>query len=192
MSEHLKFDVSKLERLNDSGRLETIIPGVMWEALGRPQPRVIVDIGAGTGLFASVFARLAPDAVVYAADMEPAMIEWMRSNRPEVEAGRIVPVLSEEVPVPLETAAADLVVMINLHHELADRPASYREALRLLAPQGQLLVVDWAPVDSPSGPPQRVRATAEEATAVMLEAGFTDVTSHPGLPYAWLVTGVRP
>ncbi len=36
---HEKFSVAHLERLNDPGRLETLPPAVMWEALGNPSPQ---------------------------------------------------------------------------------------------------------------------------------------------------------
>ena len=40
---------------------------------------MIVEIGAGTGLFAARFARMAPGAIVYAVDLEPAMVESLPS-----------------------------------------------------------------------------------------------------------------
>lgn len=189
---HLKFDPAKTARLDDPGRFETLIPEVMWEALGSPEPREIVEIGAGTGLFAARFAEMAPDATVYAADVAPAMLEWMRARRPEVAAGRVVPVLSEESRVPLPDASVDLVYMINVHHEFEDPAAIYAEALRLLRSGGQVMVADWAPGDSPMGPPQELRVDAEAPMALLRAAGCVDVREHEGLPWAWLVTARKP
>jgi SAM-dependent methyltransferase len=120
------------------------------------------------------------------------MIEWMRKHRPEVAAGRIVPVLSTEESVPLADGMADLVVMINVHHELARPDSIYAEAGRMLRGGGQLLVVDWAPVDTPKGPPLAVRISAEDAAAFLDRAGFVEPASHDGLPWHWMVTAVRP
>ena len=85
---HEKFDLSRLERLNDESRFKALDPRVLWAALDTPAPDVIVEIGAGTGLFASRFAAMAPQATVYAVDMEPEMVAWMSDNRPEVATGR--------------------------------------------------------------------------------------------------------
>jgi len=189
---HQKFDLSKLERLNDPGRFDTMIPSVMWSALGSPKPRIIVDIGAGTGLFAEKFVELAPEATVFAADMAPQMVEWMRENRPGVATGRLVPLLSTENGVPRPDACAQLVTMLNLHHELADPGALYAEALRLLEPGGQLLVVDWAPRETPKGPPLAIRASYQTLRTLLEAAGFTDVEEHAGLPWHTLVTARRP
>lgn len=186
-----KFDPAKLERLNDPARFDTLPPAAMFAALGTATPRSIVEIGAGTGLFSAAFCAWAPQAVVYAADTEPAMVEWMATNRPEAADGRLVPLLSEEAHVPLGDGAADLVVMINVHHEFEDAGAMYREAARLLGHGGQLLVSDWAPVATPKGPPLSVRISEGEAARFVEDAGFDGVAAHPGLTWNWLVTGVR-
>jgi ubiquinone/menaquinone biosynthesis C-methylase UbiE len=188
---HKKFDVAKLERLNDEARFQQLDPDRMWAALGRPDPETIVEIGAGTGLFAARFAGMAPRATVYAVDIEQVMIDWMRANRPEVATGRIVPVLGEETKVPLADGVADLAFMINLHHELVHPEHTYAEALRLLHDGGQLLVVDWAPIETPKGPPQRVRISSSRLAEMLRSVGFAEVVVHPPLVWHSLVTAVK-
>jgi ubiquinone/menaquinone biosynthesis C-methylase UbiE len=187
-----KFDVTKLERLNDQRRFDSMPPRVMWEALGNPSPSKIVDIGAGTGLFSCRFAGLAPEADVYAIDIEPTMVRWMLEHRPAYLCERLHPLLGHETVVPFGTGEADLVVMINLHHELADPTGSYREALRIMRIGGQLLVVDWMPSDDGASPPQHVRASREALSGMLCAVGFESVTAHPGLPRHSLLTARKP
>ncbi|PKQ15396.1 MAG: hypothetical protein CVT67_09675 [Actinobacteria bacterium HGW-Actinobacteria-7] len=190
---HLKFDLAKIHKLDDTGRFETMRPEVMWRALEDPSPEVIIEIGAGTGLFSAKFAEMAPGATVYSADTEQVMLDWMREHRPEVAAGRMVPVLSQETTVPLPDGTAQLVVMLNLHHELADPRAICTEAYRMLLPGGQLLIVDWAPGDTPKGPPQEVRVSANDVVALLSSVGFASAQAHEdALPWHWLVTAERP
>lgn len=191
---HLKFNMEKLERLNDPGRLESLPPDVFWDALGAPQGEaVLVEIGAGTGLFAAAFAGYSPEVVVYAADTADQMLEWMQFNRPEVAEGRIFPVKASETDLPLPDGMADGVYMINLHHELAEPEASYAEAYRLLKPGGRLLVVDWAPRETPKGPPQGIRVASEELGRLLEGAGFADVSvDATRLPWHTMATAVRP
>jgi ubiquinone/menaquinone biosynthesis C-methylase UbiE len=187
-----KFNPERLAMLDDPERLDALRPDQMWRALGSPEAAaIIIEIGAGTGGLAAQFAALAPDAVIYAADIEPGMLQWMRDKHPEVPAGRIVPVLSEENHVPCGDALADIVYMVTLHHELVDPRAMYTEALRLLKPGGVLLVADWAPRRTPGGPPLHVRVSAGEVTELLEAAGFEDVTEHPELPWTWLLTARR-
>ena len=185
---HQKFDVAKIERLEDVARFDSLDPDVMWAALGSPSPRVIVDIGAGTGLFARRFAAMAPGATVFAADTAPVMLKWIDEHADPSVGDRIRPLLAEESKVPLPDDTADLVVMINLHHELVDPAASYREALRLLCPGGQILVVDWAPGNTEGGPPQHIRATPDDIIGLLQRAGFVEAAAHAGLPKHSIVT----
>jgi ubiquinone/menaquinone biosynthesis C-methylase UbiE len=187
-----KFNPAKLAMLDDPERLETLRPLDMWSALGSPHPRVIVEIGAGTGSLAAMFASLAPESVVYAADIEPVMLQWMREKRPEVAAGRLVPVAAEEDHVPCADGSADLVYMVTLHHELVHPHLAYAEAFRLLAPGGQLLVADWAPRETSGGPPPELRVPARVVTGMLAGAGFVDILEHPELPWTWLVTARKP
>ncbi|MHB1017790.1 MAG: class I SAM-dependent methyltransferase [Coriobacteriia bacterium] len=191
---HHKFDIAKLEKLNDPARFESLPPDVFFPALGLPEgPSVIVEIGAGTGLFAEAFSARAGEATVYVTDIVEEALEWIRANRPGVAEGRIVPVLAEETRVPLPDGLADAVYMINLHHELMDPAATYADALRLLKPGGRLLVVDWAARETPKGPPLTSRASADALVEVIRVAGFTEVTVDDGrLPWHIMATAVRP
>ncbi|HEY5517471.1 MAG TPA: class I SAM-dependent methyltransferase [Coriobacteriia bacterium] len=187
----MKFDIAKIARLDDVGRFDDLDPGVMWEALGSPKPAAIVDIGAGTGMFARRFAALAPEATVFAVDTEQRMLDWIAEHPDPAIDDRLRLVLSKETVVPLPDDSAGLVVMINLHHELADPRATYREALRLLRAAGQLLVVDWARTEMQGGPPQHVRATSGEIVAMLEAVGFREAKAHEGLPKHSLVTAVK-
>jgi len=190
---HQTFDVAKLERLNDPERFDTLMPDVMWRAIGSPCPTTIVEIGAGTGLFSAEFTHYAPGAVIHAVDTEPLMLQWMRDHRPEVAEGRIVPVLSTEERVPLADGVADVVVMINLHHELAVPDAIYSEAARILKPGGRLLVVDWAARETPRGPALHIRVTATALETFLMRAGFVDVdVTETELPWHVMATGTKP
>lgn len=187
---HYKFDIAKLERLNDPARFESLPPDVFFSALGLPEgPSVIVEIGAGTGLFAEAFTERAPEATVYVADIADEALAWMQANRRGVAEGRIIPVKAGESNVPLEGEIADAVYMINLHHEFVDPDASYAEAFRLLKPGGRLLVVDWAARETPKGPPIAVRPTPEDLVAVMERAGFVDVSVDEAT-LCWHIMGI--
>lgn len=187
-----KFDVSKLERLNDPARFEYLDPETIWQAADAVDPRVVIEIGAGTGMFACRFAALAPNADVYAVDVEPTMVRWMFEHRPSALSGRLKPTLSRETVVPLPTGEADVVVMINVHHELADPTSTYREALRLLRIGGSVVIADWAPGDDAGGPPHGVRVPAEEIAALLGRVGFADAITHDGLTRHSLVSAIKP
>lgn len=187
------FNPAKLNRLNDVGRLTDLVPDAMWAAFGMPEARTLVEIGAGTGLFAREFADRMDSGTVYAVDSEPMMLDWMRGHLGNDGSTIIVVVEADAGAVPLPDAVADLVYSVNLHHELDDPRQMIVEARRLLRPGGTLGIVDWKREVTPKGPPMEHRIDAAEIRRQLEDAGFFDVTARDVLPYHNVVTGVlRP
>jgi ubiquinone/menaquinone biosynthesis C-methylase UbiE len=192
MKESRKFDPKSIDKLNNPQRFTRENPDVIWTELGLVDPRVLVEIGAGTGFFAIPFARKLEGGTVFACDVQDEMLAWLLENLPADLRSRIHLVHMEETKVPLGDGIADLVYMINLHHELEDRDAIMKESQRLLRTGGTVMVVDWKKGETPSGPPQEIRIPEEEIVADMARAGFEQVKRHPVLPYHNFVTAKRP
>ncbi len=191
MSESRKFDPGKLAKLNDPKRLKILNPEVIWTKADLRNPEVIVDIGAGTGFFALPFSRKLKAGKVYACDISEDMIAWMEMNLPMESRGVIIPLKMEESSVPLPDNIADLVYMINLHHELEDPVMVIKESLRLLRDGGKLVIIDWKKEETPEGPPLAIRVTEETIELQMLACGFTDIKKYTVLPYHNFMIGEK-
>jgi len=177
-----KFDPKKLAQLNDPGRLQYLNPEIIWEKANIEKHSVLVDIGAGTGFFALLFSRKMINGKVYACDISEEMIAWMNDNIPAEMKSIVVPVKMEENSVPLSDGIADLVYMINLHHELEQPLRLLKEARRLLKKDGKLMIIDWKKEETPEGPPLEIRVTSETIQYQMSESGFSDVDKYIVLP----------
>jgi ubiquinone/menaquinone biosynthesis C-methylase UbiE len=186
-----KFDPKKLARLNDPKRLEHLNPDLIWDKAGLKDPSVVVDIGAGTGFFALRFIRKMEKGRVYACDISDEMLSWMEGNLPQESKGRVIPVKMKESTVPLPDAVADLVYMIDLHHELEQPDRILGEALRLLKRGGKLLVIDWKKEQTPEGPPLEIRVTEETIASQMRNAGFKKIIKYAVLPYHHFLVGEK-
>ncbi len=191
MEDSKKFDPKKLDKLNNPERLKTMSPDLIWQKLALKDPRVLVDIGAGTGFFAVPFSRKMQGGKVYACDISDTMVRWMNENLPADVRGSVVPLLMEETKVPLDSGIADLVYMINLHHELESPAAIMKESLRLLKKGGKLMIIDWKKEETPEGPPINIRVTREAIVSDMGGAGFVNIATHSDLPYQHFVVGER-
>jgi ubiquinone/menaquinone biosynthesis C-methylase UbiE len=189
--EEKKFDPAKLQKLNDPGRLESLNPELMWKTLNPGASGVLVDIGAGTGVFAALFARKMARGKVYACDISDVMISWMKENLPAELRERVVPIKMDESSVPLPEGVADIVYMINLHHELEEPEKIIAEAHRLLKEGGKLMIVDWKKEETPEGPPLSIRIAEDEIAGQMTRGGFSQVELHRGLRFHSFVTGVK-
>ena len=189
--ESKKFDPAKLAKLNDPKRLTIMSPDLLWDTLGLSDPKVIVDIGAGTGFFAVAFSKKMRQGTVYACDISDVMLDWMKENLPADLKDSVVPLKMEETNVPLPDGIADLVYMINLHHELDSPKDIIAECHRLLKKGGTLMIIDWKKEEMEEGPPLAIRVTEDDIRSVVHEDGFTNVASHSVLPYHHFVVGEK-
>ena len=189
MSEFKKFDPRKLDKLNDPKRLEYLNPDLIWEKAALKDPSILIDIGAGTGFFALLFSEKMKKGKVYACDISDEMLLWLEDNLPSESKGRVIPVRMEESSVSLSEDMADLVYMINLHHELEQPQKILREALRLLRRGGKLLIIDWKKEQTPEGPPLEIGVTEEAIESQMRRSGFSNINAYPILPYHHFLIG---
>ena len=185
-----KFDPKRLEKLNDPQRLVDIPPDYIWNKLHLENPGVIVDIGAGTGFFSVAFLQKSGSSKIYACDLSEVMIKWMTANV-TAEHPNIVPVKSEEQYIPLDDEIADLVFMINLHHELENPSMTIKESYRILKPGGTVFIVDWKKIEMPEGPPAKIRYLPEQVKEQLENAGFKKLEIHNDLKKHFLVAGKK-
>lgn len=188
MTASIKFNPQKLAKLNDPERVAMINPDLIWETLQLTTPRVLIDIGAGTGIFARNFAARMPDGMIYACDSSPVMAAWMQENLTEEN---IAALLSAESAVPLENEIADLVYMITVHHELTKPEQLLSEAYRLLKPGGKAALIDWRKGAVSIGPRDEIRVPEEVVAAQLQQAGFRHVCRYEVLPNHFLIVGEK-
>ena len=178
-----KFDISRLERLRDPERLETMNPGKIWAVLADGLIiNTLVDIGVGIGFFAIPFARKIKRGKVYGCDLHPEMLKYLEAAMEKEGVDNIEPVRCGEVEVPLEDGIADVVMMVNLHHELDFRDRSLAECRRLLRSGGKVAVIDWKPIQTEHGPPMEIRIPPEQVLEELTAAGFQRTAEHDIMP----------
>ncbi|WP_010662198.1 class I SAM-dependent methyltransferase [Marinilabilia salmonicolor] len=185
--EDKKFNPEHRKKLNDPERLEKLEPGKIWTFIDYKKPERILDIGAGTAFITAALADLMPKALIDAFDIEPVMVEEMRSNLPEYS--RITPHLMADNELPVANEYADVVWMINLFHELRKPHLLLKEIKRVLKPNGKLLIIDWAKREDAceSGPPLEHRVDEATITSLMVDADFSNIkateefTDHLGV-----------
>lgn len=107
---------------------------------------VIADLGAGSGYFTF---RLAPKAgKVLAVELQDEMIATLRQRASERKAANVEVVKGAECDPHLPAAGVDLVLMVDVYHELAC-PYEVMTALRkALKPGGRVMFVEYRKEDS--------------------------------------------
>lgn len=107
------------------------------------------DLGCGAGGWTIPLAERLDKGVVFAIDILESPLSALQGKL----NSRSIPnvkVLEEDIEtgVSLKDNRVDLVLMTNFLFQVNDREKVFKEAKRILAKEGQLIVTEWKP-DSP-------------------------------------------
>lgn len=112
-------------------------------AAGAGRFRRMVDLGAGTGRMLTLLAGQADHAL--GLDLSQQMLNIARRNVTEAGLTHVELRHGDIFDTRLPDASADLVVVHQVLHYLGDPAAAVKEAARIVAPDGRLIIVDFAP-----------------------------------------------
>lgn len=105
----------------------------------------LLDIGTGTGRMLEVFGPHAEGAI--GIDVSRDMLAIARTALTEAELRHCQVRLGNMYDLELPDEGQDLIIIHQVLHFADDPALAVREAARVLAPGGQMLVVDFAPHD---------------------------------------------
>ena len=108
----------------------------------------ICDFGCGNGFHSLQLAkRVGAKGAVHAVDIQPEMLEMLRERAGPRGLENITPILATEDESGLAPGAFDMVLMVDVYHELAN-PAEILAAVhKSLKPDGRLVLVEFREED---------------------------------------------
>ena len=122
---------------------EASVEAAIVEAAGPGPYRRLVDLGSGTGRMLTLLGPRAETAL--GLDLSQQMLNIARNHVTEAGLGRCELRHGDIFATRLPDAFADLVVVHQVLHYLADPAAAVREAGRVVEAGGRLVIVDFAP-----------------------------------------------
>lgn len=172
-----RFNPDQLNKLNNPFRLKLLPPEYIIEKTGISFPDIIIDYGAGTGLYSAAFATMFKACKVYAVDISEIMVCWIKENRTAVYPN-IIPMLVDDSKIDLDDEICDFLLMINLHHELDYPLNTLKECYRLLKKGGKIAISDWKKEKTEMGPNISVRISTNDIKRQLCETGFNDISVY--------------
>ncbi len=123
-------------------------PEKVMAALAVQPGEVVADLGAGTGYYTRRLAEaVGPAGRVYAVEIQPELLERLRADLAARGLTQVVPVLGTEQDPRLPPESLDLVLMVDVYHELAWPHEVLTALCRALKPGGRLAVVEYRAED---------------------------------------------
>ena len=142
--------------------------------------QTVADVGAGTGYFSVRLAKSPAAPKVYASDIEPAMVGYLRQRAAKEGIANMIAVQaaadSPNLPGPV-----DVVLIVDTYHHIANRETYFRKLASSLKPGGRVAIIDFKP-DSPDGPPKEFRFPPERFKSEMAAAGYRLEAQYDFLP----------
>jgi len=161
---------------------------LMHEQLGLSPGDVACDVGAGNGYHTLRMAEaVGSDGKAIAVDLQPQMLERLQARATEAGIDNVQTIVAEPTDPKLPPGTCDLVLLVDVYHELSDPAAVLGHLSTALTPRGRIALLEFRAED-PDVPIKalhkmsKVQILAEyEANDLQLESQFD------GLPWQHLM-----
>lgn len=122
-------------------------PSLLLASLNLRPTDVVADIGAGSGYYSLRIAPMVPQGKVLATDIQPEMLDIIRRKQAEQQITNIETILSTETDPMLPPGSVDVVLLVDVYHELAYPKELMQAVVRALKPGGRVLLVEFRAED---------------------------------------------
>jgi ubiquinone/menaquinone biosynthesis C-methylase UbiE len=166
-------------------------------ALGLEPGMRVADIGTSTGLCLEPFtSAVGSSGQVYAVDISPRLVEYVRERAQDEGWARVEPVLCTDRSCELSPASTDLAFVCDTYHHFEYPRTTLTSLFEAIAPGGRLVIVEFERIPGVSRQwvLDHVRAGRETFTEEIESAGFvlSGELSVPGLSENYVLSFRRP
>jgi ubiquinone/menaquinone biosynthesis C-methylase UbiE len=124
-------------------------PDLLISELDLKPGMAVADIGAGTGYHSSRIAQLVgKSGKVFAVDIQREMLALLDKSMKSQNILNVVPVLGSEKDPKLPPASLDLIIMVDVYHELEYPAEMLRAMVAALKPKGRIAFVEFREEDA--------------------------------------------
>jgi predicted methyltransferase len=167
-------------------------PDRALDEIGIAAGATVADVGAGSGyMTVKLAARVGAAGRVYATDIQPQMLAMLRERLAKARIANVTMVEGAVDDPRLPEASLDLVLMVDVYHELSEPQKMLRGLRAALKPMGRLVLLEYKKED-PSIPirPDHKMTVAEAKLEVEAE-GFHLSRVGTGLPRQHVLVFIR-
>ncbi len=174
-------------------RIDEEEPDLALRILRVAKGSTVADIGAGSGYMTVRLAKIVgPTGHVYANDIQPAMLQLLQQNVAKAKLANVTPVLGTFDDPKLPPASVDLVIMVDVYHELSQPQRMLQRIAEALKPGGRLVLFEYRAED-PNVPILPLHKMSKAQVKQELEAeGYKQSRVYDDLPRQHLIIFTKP
>lgn len=153
----------------------------------------VADIGCGSGYMTEKLSKkVGPMGRVYATDIQPGMLDLLARRVAKRKLTNVTPILGTQDDPRLPIEALDLVLMVDVYHELSQPQLMLRHIKTSLKPGGRLVLVEYRKEDPgiPIRPEHKM--SVQEAKLEVEAEGFKLTATNEDLPRQHILIFSRP
>ncbi len=167
-------------------------PERVLDALKLSPGMTVADVGAGTGYFTVRLARrVGKTGHVYATEISPEMLRHVDARVSHQRLSNVQLKLATATDAKLPPRCCDLVLIVDVYHELTDPPAVMAGIRRALKEAGRLVLVEYRGEDERLAIKPDHKMTLARIRSELEPMGFAFVESLEFLPDQRIVIFTR-
>jgi len=163
-------------------------PTTLIDALGLRGGEVVADLGAGSGYFTfRIAAKVGKTGKVLAVEIQDEMLETIRRRETALKVTNVEEVKGSETDPRLPVSGVDIVLMVDVYHELAYPYEVMTKVCKALRPGGRVVFVEYRKED-PRVPIKEVhKMSVEQVEKEMRVVGLVHTRTLETLPWQHIV-----
>ncbi len=163
-------------------------PDRMLDALKLKPGMTVADVGAGVGYTSvKIAGRVGSQGTVLATDVQPQMLQMLRENAAGLGVKNIRPILCTPTDPKLPDGAVDLILMVDVYHELSEPEIALKGLRKALKADGRLVLVEFRAEDPEVPIKPEHKMTVAQARKELEANGFTFKESLEFLPWQHVI-----
>ncbi len=148
---------------------------------------VVADIGAGSGYYTFRIAQKVKEGKIFAVDIQPEMLVLIQEKISKKKIGNVIPVKGDEMTPNLPKDSIDMVLFVDVYHELAYPREMMTAIYQSLKKRGKVVLLEYRAED-PSVPIKPLHKMSEAQVKKEMEfIGFHFVENKTMLPWQHLL-----
>jgi precorrin-6B methylase 2 len=143
---------------------------------------VVADIGAGTGYYTFKIYQKVPKGRVYAEEIQNDAVTYLKNKAGQLNASNVTVIKGTEKSPELPENSIDLVLMVDVYHELSYPHEMLQSIRKSLKPKGKLLLMEYKAEDPKVDIKPLHKMSVEQVNKELTANGFHLVNDGEFLP----------